>query len=80
MNCKDHQIMIGGCPYCMVIDLGNKLVEETEAYKKLSDLYSELIFQVSDKIPGETRHETAKRLIGRTQTCLSGVAKQDLTV
>lgn len=38
----------------------------------LSKLYNELIMEVSIKVPGETRHQTAKRLIRERQSQCHG--------
>ena len=37
--------------------------------------YQELLFQVSIKCPGETRHETAPRYLRRAEQPLSGTAQ-----
>jgi hypothetical protein len=39
-----------------------RMKEEAELSRLKAD-YSELLYQVQQKIPGETRHETAKRII-----------------
>ena len=40
-----------------------KIAEQAAEIAGLEKDYSELLYQVQQKIPGETRHETAKRII-----------------
>ena len=62
------------------IDLLKKRVEELEAEnERLREQYNSLIFEVSYKFPGESRHDTAKRYIReREEHGIEIVAKQAL--
>ena len=55
-----------------------KRIEELEAEnKRLREQYNSLIFEVSYKFPGESRHDTAKRYIReREEYGIGIVAKQ----
>ena len=39
---------------------------------RLQEKYADLLYQVQNKIPGETRHETAKRIINQHERPSSG--------
>ncbi len=41
---------------------------QVERLKEISEKYSDLLYQVAKKIPGETRHETARRIINQHET------------
>jgi hypothetical protein len=43
--------------------LSDQIAEQAAEIERLKADYSELLYQVQQKIPGETRHETAKRII-----------------
>jgi hypothetical protein len=58
-------------------DENNRLREEIE---QLRVSYQELIMAVSEKIPNESRHETALRyILERERSSCDGAAKTDLT-
>lgn len=42
--------------------------EEVEKLRERVELYNELLYQVQNKIPGETRHQTAARIIHQHET------------
>ena len=52
-----------------------RMKEEAELSRLKAD-YSELLYQVQQKIPGETRHETAKRIIRQHEVCRSDNSQQ----
>ena len=47
----------------LVPELEAEITEQAAELARLEKDYSELLYQVQQKIPGETRHETAKRII-----------------
>ncbi len=51
-----------------------KMKQQVEA---LSEKYSDLIMQVQVKIPNETRHETARRIIQQHESRKSATAQQE---
>lgn len=61
-NCAEEECdaMLDEMPCCSYVPNHATALKELEEYKKL---YNELIFEVCNKWPGETRHETAKRYI-----------------
>ena len=50
-------------------------VPKPEPEPDIATLYLELLYQVANKIPGETRHETARRIIRQHENRPSGPAQ-----
>jgi hypothetical protein len=53
-------------------------MKEEFLVSRLKADYNELLYQVQQKIPGETRHETAKRIIRQHEVCRSDNPQQAL--
>lgn len=51
---------------------------DNQPNKELKEKYYELLFQVADKYPGETRHETALRYLREAKTSGPAGSKQSL--
>ena len=66
------------CDTCNVgWDLEDAHPELQQRVKALSEKYSDLIMQVQVKIPNETRHETARRIIQQHESRKSATAQQE---
>lgn len=55
----------------------DRIAELEQQVEALSEKYSDLIMQVQVKIPNETRHETARRIIQQHESRKSATAQQE---
>jgi uncharacterized protein YbaR (Trm112 family) len=78
------------CPECKgkktvdIVKVQREEIAELQAENaELQANYNELLYQVQNKIPGESRHETAKRIINQHENkeaqCNSNIAKNTMT-
>lgn len=70
--CKHDWVGDDDCAYCQV----EALQDELEESKQVGYAYAALIMQVVNKIPGESRHETAKRIIRQHESHQSSPAQE----
>ena len=81
---QEFAIWMTGCGYDFSKHdyfVTNRHLLSDESKENIKEKYNELLYQVQNKYPNETRHETALRIIteNQTPTDLSGKAHKHIT-